>query len=66
LVLADGTTPTLAGTLDQFLRNKLSMPSAEQCRAYVEANFSWPKIAEQVSEIYCRVAHAQTEPAKAR
>jgi glycogen synthase len=56
LVLADRSAVTLAKSLDEFLRDTLSLPSAEKCRKYVEADFSWPKIAQKVSELYWQVA----------
>jgi glycosyltransferase involved in cell wall biosynthesis len=56
LVLADSTVGTLAKSLDQFLRGGLALPSAADCRRYVEANFSWSKIAELVSNLYREVA----------
>jgi glycosyltransferase involved in cell wall biosynthesis len=56
LVLADSKTGTLANSLDQFLRGGLALPSAADCRRYVEANFSWSKIAKLVSNLYWEVA----------
>jgi glycosyltransferase involved in cell wall biosynthesis len=56
LVLADSSTGTLAKSLDQFLRGGLALPSAADCRRYIELNFSWSKIAEQVSDLYRGVA----------
>jgi hypothetical protein len=55
-VLADNTTGTMAKSLDQFLRGGLALPSAADCRWYVEANFSWSKIAKLVSNLYWEVA----------
>jgi glycosyltransferase involved in cell wall biosynthesis len=56
LVLADAPTGTLAKSLDQFLSGGLALPSPEDCRRYVELNFSWSKIAKQVSNVYWEVA----------
>jgi glycosyltransferase involved in cell wall biosynthesis len=56
LVLTDSTAGTLAKSLDQFLRGGLALPSAADCRRYVEANFSRSKITELVSNLYWEVA----------
>jgi glycosyltransferase involved in cell wall biosynthesis len=57
LVLSDRTTETLGRSLNQFLKGGLVVPSATDCRRYVEANFSWPKISERVKKVYWEVAH---------
>jgi len=38
------------------LSGGLALPSPEDCRRYVELNFSWSKIAKQVSNVYWEVA----------
>ena len=56
LVLADPSSGTLAEALDQFLSGGLALPASADCRRYVELNFSWSKIAKQVSDVYWEVA----------
>jgi hypothetical protein len=47
----------MASTLDRFLRGDLAIPSAVECRRYVEAEFGWPKIAGQIKTLYEKVAN---------
>jgi glycosyltransferase involved in cell wall biosynthesis len=57
LVLSDRTAETLGRSLNQFLKGGLVVPSAADCRRYVEANFSWHEISERVKKVYWEVAH---------
>jgi glycosyltransferase involved in cell wall biosynthesis len=56
LVMPSQDTGVMADRIDQFLGGKMDVPSTERCREYAEANFAWPKIAEQVKAIYQQVA----------
>ena len=56
LVLPGTTGAAIAERLGLFLGAKLPVPSPDECRRYVKANFSWPKITKQVREVYWRVA----------
>jgi glycosyltransferase involved in cell wall biosynthesis len=58
LVLPDKSSAAIAERLDKFLSGKLSFPSSERCRKYVEANFSWPMIAQRVKALYWQVRNA--------
>jgi len=57
LVLSDRSVAALTEGLDSYFSGKLLVPSAEQCRGHVEANFSWPKIADAIRAVYLRVAN---------
>ena len=57
LVLSDKGPEAIAEWLDSFFRGKLIVPVAEECRSYVETNFSWPIIAQRVKKVYSRVAN---------
>jgi glycosyltransferase involved in cell wall biosynthesis len=52
LVLADTQTSTLAQGINAALRGELKLPSDAECRAYAEANFAWPLIAQRVAACY--------------
>jgi glycosyltransferase involved in cell wall biosynthesis len=52
LVLADTRTSTLAEGIKAALRGELKLPDDASCRAYAEANFAWPLIAERVAACY--------------
>lgn len=56
LVLSDKSRETMAEWLGWFLLGKLTLPSALECRRYVEANFSWRTVAERVRSLYWDVA----------
>jgi glycosyltransferase involved in cell wall biosynthesis len=56
LVMPSQDTGVMSDRIDQFLCGKMAVPSTEKCREHVEANFAWPKIAEQVKDIYRKVA----------
>jgi glycosyltransferase involved in cell wall biosynthesis len=56
LVLPSQDTGIMADRIDRFLGGKMPVPSTARCREHVEANFAWPKIAQQVKAIYRRVA----------
>jgi glycosyltransferase involved in cell wall biosynthesis len=56
LILPSTDSSALADQLERFFSGKMSLPSAEKCRVYVEANFSWAKIAEQTKALYWKVA----------
>jgi glycosyltransferase involved in cell wall biosynthesis len=56
LVLADRMAETLGRSLDRFLKGGLVVPSAADCRHYVEANFSWQRISEHVKKVYRQAA----------
>jgi glycogen synthase len=55
LVMPSQETGIMAERIDQFLGGKMVTPSTERCREYAEANFGWPKIAQQVETIYRQV-----------
>lgn len=59
LVLADGGSASMAEWLDRFLNGKITLPSAEECRRYVEANFAWSIIAERVRVLYWQVVRGE-------
>jgi glycosyltransferase involved in cell wall biosynthesis len=52
LVLADTRTSTLAEGIKAALRGEFMLPDDASCRAYAEANFAWPLIAERVAACY--------------
>jgi glycogen synthase len=57
LILRNKDSNAIAEWLDSFLSGKLSLPLPEECRRYVELNFSWPLIAQRIKRIYCQVAN---------
>jgi glycosyltransferase involved in cell wall biosynthesis len=55
LIASDQSAPALADWMSLFLEGEIKPPSTEMCRRHVEANFSWPVIAQQVRAVYRRV-----------
>lgn len=52
-LLFSGTAPEdLSQGIIEALRGERSLPSAETCRAYAEANYSWPIIAQKIKAVY--------------
>jgi glycosyltransferase involved in cell wall biosynthesis len=56
LVLPDKGAAAIADRLHLFLSGALSIPSGDDCRKYVESNFSLPTIAQRVKTLYWQVA----------
>jgi len=63
LVLPDATVEALATGLSQALTGALPLPSADQCRAYARAHYSWATVARRVRDVYA--AAAQSAPTTA-
>jgi glycogen synthase len=57
LILRNKDSNAIAEWLDSFLSGQLSLPLPEECRRYVELNFSWPIIAQRIKRVYCQVAN---------
>jgi len=57
LILRDKGSESIAEWLDSFLSGKLTLPVAEECRRYVELNFSWLSIAQRIKKVYSQVAN---------
>lgn len=57
LVLPDKSGTSIAEWLDRFLSGELTLPSAEESRRYIDANFAWQTAARQVRALYWRVAN---------
>ena len=62
LVLPDRSSASMAEWLGRFLAGKTTLPSAEECRRYVEANFAWPIIAEKIRALYWQVSRGEGVP----
>jgi glycosyltransferase involved in cell wall biosynthesis len=56
LLLPDKGDAAIADRLHLFLSGALSLPSSNDCRKYVESNFSGRVIAERMRALYWRVA----------
>ena len=56
LIATDKTAPAFADWLDQYLSGRMRLPTAKACWQYAEANFSWPRVAEQVKTVYRQAA----------
>jgi glycosyltransferase involved in cell wall biosynthesis len=56
LLLPDKGDAAIADRLHLFLNGALSLPSSNDCRKYVESNFSGRVIAERMRALYWRVA----------
>jgi len=57
LVLKNKDTATITDQLSAFLGGTLTVPTSEQCREYVESNFSWATIAKRVRALYWQVSN---------
>jgi glycosyltransferase involved in cell wall biosynthesis len=57
LILPDKSAAAIADRLHLFFSGALSLPSSDECRNYVESNFSWVTVAERVRALYWEVAN---------
>jgi glycosyltransferase involved in cell wall biosynthesis len=57
LVLPAKDSAAIANGLDVFLRREVLLPRSVECRKYVELNFAWPIIAQQVKNLYRQVVN---------
>jgi glycosyltransferase involved in cell wall biosynthesis len=58
LVLPEKGSAAIAERLDKFFSGKLSFPSRDRCRQYVETNFSWSMVAQRVKALYWQVTNS--------
>jgi glycosyltransferase involved in cell wall biosynthesis len=56
LILPDKGAAGIADRLHLFFAGSLSLPSSEECRKYVQANYSLATMAERVKALYWQVA----------
>lgn len=52
LIMPDSEVKTLATYVLDALSGRLTLPSSEECQAYVRSRFDWPVIARQVRDVY--------------
>ena len=52
LLFSGTATEDLSQGIIEALRGERSLPSADTCRAYAEANYSWPIIAQKIKAVY--------------
>jgi glycosyltransferase involved in cell wall biosynthesis len=52
LLFAYASPPALATGIIEALGGARSLPSPEACRAYVEAHYAWPVIAQKIKAVY--------------
>ena len=52
LIMQDASSDSIAEHLTAALRGDLSLPSAEDCRAFAARHYAWPVIARQTRTVY--------------
>jgi glycosyltransferase involved in cell wall biosynthesis len=62
LVLPGTSAADLARGLAEALDGRRRLPSAEECRAYVEGRFSWKGVSDRVMDVYATALPGSSGP----
>ena len=54
LLFEDASTDKIAQGIIEVLSNQRQLPSQEACRNYVQENFTWHKVAQQIKSVYLK------------
>jgi glycosyltransferase involved in cell wall biosynthesis len=52
MIMPDARPETLAGAIGDVLSGRLVLPSADACRRFVEARYTWPVVARKTLAVY--------------
>ncbi|MDJ0688406.1 MAG: glycosyltransferase family 4 protein [Xenococcaceae cyanobacterium MO_188.B32] len=54
LLFESASVESIAQGISEILANRRKLPSQEACQAYIQANYTWSKIARQIKSIYLK------------
>ncbi len=54
LLFESATVNSIAQGISEILSDERKLPSPEACQAYIQANYTWSKIAQQIKSVYLK------------